>query len=273
MEKNPAIAKMLPGFIYRYIKRIIHQDFINNLLDKHGQKRGLNFVDAVIEDFNVKFVIRGEENLPSEGRYIFAANHPMGGFDGIILMHILGQKYDEVKFLVNDILLNIKNLEELFVPINKHGGHSREAARVVEEVFQSRAQVLTFPAGLVSRKLKGKVVDLEWKKNFINKSVQYQRDVIPVYMSGRNSNWFYNLARIRKFLGIKWNLEMFYLMDETYQHRDKTIHVVFGKPISYKVFDKSKDAKAWAKEVKNKVYLLKPEEINEMNEIKDEYRP
>jgi len=259
-EKNPRLAPLIPGFVYRFIKNLVHEDYINEFLRKHGHKQGLEFIEAVIADFNVTTEIIGEENLPLKGKFIFAGNHPLGGFDGMVLMHFLGKKYPEVKFLVNDILMNIKNLESLFIPINKHGPHGREAARKMDEAMRSDAQILTFPSGLVSRRIKGKIKDLPWKKNFIQKAVQYQRDVIPFYFSGRNTSHFYFLANLRKFLGIKSNLEMFLLPDETYRHRNKKLTLIFGKPISWKTFDRTKSPQEWATWVRNIVYSLPEKE-------------
>ncbi|HYX06748.1 MAG TPA: 1-acyl-sn-glycerol-3-phosphate acyltransferase [Bacteroidales bacterium] len=255
-SKNATLARVLPGFVIRYIQRIIHVDFINEMITKHGEKKGFTFIEAMIKEFNVSIRTFGEENIPSEGRYIFASNHPLGGFDGLVLLHVLKNHFPNMKFLVNDILMNIKNLEELFIPINKHGAHSRENARKIEEAYASNDQILTFPAGLVSRKIKGKIIDLEWKKNFINKAIVYKRDIIPVHFDGRNTDFFYNLAKLRKFLHIKSNLEMFYLSDETYKHKNKTISVTFGKPISWKTFDNSRKPSEWAEAIKNEVYNL-----------------
>ncbi len=254
-SKNPRLAMLLPGFVFRYIERIAHQEYINGFLNLHGHKTGIPFVHAIIDYFGITVDIQGEGNIPSGGRYIFAANHPLGGFDGIVLMHILSKYYDSrLKFLVNDILMNIKNLRPLFIPVNKHGGQSRQALEEMEKTYASDEQVLTFPAGLVSRKVNGRVMDLKWHRNFIRKAVQYQRDVIPVHVSGRNSNFFYNLANLRKALGIKANIEMFYLMDETYKHRGDHLVVHFGKPLSYKLFDSGKTPEEWAYQVKQIVY-------------------
>jgi len=259
-QKNPRLAPLIPGFVYRFIKNIVHEDYINEFLRKHGHKQGLEFIEAIIADFNVTTEIIGEENLPPQGRFIFAGNHPLGGFDGMVLMHFIGKKYPEVKFLVNDILMNLRNLEPLFVPINKHGPHGRDAARKMDEAMRSEAQILTFPSGLVSRRIKGKIEDLPWKKNFIQKAVQYQRDVIPFHFSGRNTSHFYFLANLRKFLGIKSNLEMFLLPDETYRHRNKKLTLIFGKPIPWRTFDHTKSPQEWATWVRNIVYSLPAKE-------------
>ena len=255
-EKSPRIARFIPGFIYRYLEKIVHQDYINWFLEKYGDRRGLGFAEAAITEFNVDVKLKGEENLPAEGRFIFASNHPLGGFDGLMLIYYVSKRYPKAIFLVNDILMNIRNLEDLFVPINKHGSQSRENFMQVEKMYRSDVQVLTFPSGYVSRRIGGVIQDLEWKKSFIAKAIQHQRYVVPVHISGRNTDFFYNLANIRKFFRIKWNLEMLYLVDETYRHRNKTIHITFGKPVSYTTFDKSRTLMEWANHIRELAYSL-----------------
>ena len=128
-SKSERISKLLPNFIIRYLKRIIHQDELNNFLAKNYQKQGIEFADSVLEELQITFEIKGLENIKKDGRYIFASNHPLGGPDGIILISIFGKHFPKIKFLVNDILMNIKNLSDVFVPINKHGGQAKEAAK------------------------------------------------------------------------------------------------------------------------------------------------
>ncbi len=253
-SKSKTLAKFLPGFVYRYLNRIMHIDYMNEILKRYQGITGVEFINAIIKDFNIKESYRGLEHIPDEGRFIFASNHPLGGFDSFLFMKAVEMKMGKFKILTNDVLMAIPQLRELFIPVNKHGGHSREIAQAMDNLYKSEEQVLIFPSGLASRKVKGKIVDLEWKKHFITKAIKYKRDVIPVHISGRNTERFYRLANIRKKLRIKWNLEMFFLPDETYRHRNTSITVTFGKPISYKTFDKSKTHKEWAKWVKDKVY-------------------
>jgi putative hemolysin len=156
-------------------------------------------------------------------------------------------------FPVNDILLYLPNLKELFIPINKHGNNT-ENVEIIQKTFDSEKLILYFPAGLVSRKQKSRIMDLEWKKTFISKAIQYQRDIIPVYIEGRNSSFFYRLANLRKSLKIKANIEMLLLPDEMYKQKNKNISIYIGKPIPYQTFDHSYSYNEWAQKVKRYVY-------------------
>ena len=256
LSKNPALAKTIPGFVINYLKRIVHQDELNEFLRKWGHLKDSEIIAAWLEYIGIKFKVYGSENIPKSGRYIFVSNHPLGGLDGVVFIHELSKHFSDIKFPVNDILTSIKNMSGIFLPINKHGSQAKESAMMIEEAYSSGCQILYFPAGLCSRKKKGVIRDLQWQKSFITKSIQYNRDVVPAYFSGRNSNFFYNLANIRKFLGVKANIEMLYLPDEMFKQKDKEINLVFGEPIPWETFDKTRSAKEWAEWVKTKSYEL-----------------
>lgn len=258
-KKNPALLRWLPGFVLRYIERVLHEDDINAIMAKIGHLHGLDFVDALIGELGVEVTLSGQEHIPAEGGVIFASNHPLGGLDGVAFMHALGKHRKDIKFIVNDILLNIKNLEPLFVGVNKHGSQGRDSLAQVEQAYADDHALLVFPAGLVSRKHHAVIKDLEWKKSFINKAKRYKKDIIPVFIDGRNSNFFYTFAKLRENLGIKANIEMFYLPGEMFAQRGKKVSIRIGKPIPYTHFDSSKSEKEWAEYVKKIVYRISPE--------------
>jgi len=254
-SKNAKLLKYMPSFVLSYLKRIIHEDYINEFLHIHSDKYGLDFIQAALDTFEIKLKVEGIENVDPAKRLIVAANHPLGGMDGIALMNVVGKIRKDIQFPVNDILMNMPNLKELFVPINKHGSNM-ENARIIDKAFASNVLMLYFPAGLVSRKKKGIIKDLEWKKTFIRKARDYQRDIVPTYINGRNSNWFYGLSNWRMRFGIKANIEMLFLADEVMKQHGKEISIKFGKPIPYQSFDRSKKDIEWAAEVKRIVYQM-----------------
>lgn len=255
-SKNQALGKVIPSFVINYLKKIVHQDELNELLKECGHLKDSEFIEAGLKFLNIRYKVYGLENIPEKGRYIFVSNHPLGGLDGLVFIHELSKYFSDVKFPVNDILMNIENLSGIFVPINKHGGQDKSAARKIEEAYVSNSQILYFPAGLCSRKKRGVIRDLKWHKSFITKAIQHKRDIIPAYFSGRNSNFFYNLANLRNFIGLKANIEMLYLPDEMFRQKDKEIHLIFGKCIPWQTFDHTKSPVEWAEWVKSKSYEL-----------------
>ena len=256
-QKTGKKYKYIPSFLISYLKRIVHQDELNEFLNGAKGKEGVEFLEACMEFLDTKVEVKGMENLPEDGRYTFVSNHPLGGQDGISIGYVLGKKYDgNVRYLVNDLLMNLHGLAPLCIPVNKTGSQSRDFPRMVEAGFKADNHIIMFPAGLCSRRQNGVIKDLEWKKTFIVKSVETQRDVIPLHFEGRNSDFFYNLANACKFLGIKVNIAMLYLADEMFRNRHKTFTLTIGKPIPWQTFDRSKTPSEWAQHVKDIVYKL-----------------
>lgn len=256
-DKNPKLYRLLPKFLMNYLKRIVHQDEVNEIITTYGyEHQGLSFNRKVLEHLNIRYKTENKENLPpQDGRYIFASNHPLGGLDGIVLIDFIGENYGNVKFIVNDILMYLTPLQEVFVPVNKHGRQSANYVTLIDELYKSDKQVLYFPAGLCSRKIKGKIIDLEWKKSFVAKAIKYKRDIVPMYFEGRNSNFFYNLANIRKTLKIKANIEMLYLSDEMFRQKNAQFVVKIGERIPYQTLQEMGIKKS-IEYVREKVYEL-----------------
>ena len=259
-ERAGKKAKYVPKFVISYLKRIVHQDWLNKFFEQEGDKQGVPWLKDSMEYLDLTLNIVGLENLPSPDdprRYTFVSNHPLGGPDGLALGAVIGQHFDgKIRYLVNDLLMNIYGIAPLCVGVNKFGAQNHRFAEQVDEIFHGENHVLMFPADLCSRKKRGVIRDVPWKKTFITKSVEAKRDVVPIHFGGRNSNFFYRLANISKALGIKFNIAMLYLSDEMDKNRGKTFTITFGKPIPWQTFDKTKTPKQWAQYVQDEVYKL-----------------
>jgi len=229
--KNPKLARRLPNFLYRYLERILHLAEVNATIRAGRGLPGQDFARHILEEFGVTYDVRGLETLPTDGRYLFASNHPLGGLDGVVLIDAIGRALGQVYFPVNDLLLVLPQFRDIFLPVNKHGNLSQNAAERLNTAYASAAQILYFPAGLCSRRSRRGIRDLEWKPNFVGKALEYNRTIVPIHFGGRNSNFFYNLAWLRKHLGIGANIEMLYLVDEMYRQRGAHLELRFGKPI------------------------------------------
>ena len=251
---------LLPGFAVSWLKRILHEDEVNRFLWESRHLSGTEWLTECVRYLDMTLQIDGIENLPpkDDGRlYTFVSNHPLGGIDGVALGSVIGNFYDSrFRYLVNDLLLNLPGLKPLCIGINKTGKQSRNFPAMVEAGFRSNHHILMFPAGLCSRKIEGKIHDLPWKKTFVSKSVEYQRDVVPIRFDGQNSDRFYRIANLCKALHLKFNVAMLFLVDEMYRNVHKTFRITIGKPIPWQTFDKSKSMVSWAKYVEDKVYEL-----------------
>ena len=260
-NKMPDRYRYIPRFVVKWLERIIHQDELNALLLKNGDKEGIDFADAILKDLEITTEIIGNDNLPpaGSGRYIFVSNHPLGGLDGISLIALLGHQYDRIKFIVNDMLMQITPFRSVFLPANKVGKQSRKTAEEINEAMSGSEQIATFPAGLCSRRQpNGEIQDLKWTKGFISKSIEFQRDIIPIYFDGLNSDFFYRMAHLRERIGIKFNIEMILLPGEVFKNRGMKFTIYIGKPIKWETL--TTDGRApleIAQSIKNVVYSLK----------------
>lgn len=255
-SKNPKLLKWLPNFIVRYLQRILHEDEINDVIKSNLDKHNEEFCQSVINYFNIKLTIEGIENIPKQGGVTLAMNHPLGGMDALALVCALKEHRTDLKFIVNDILLHLESMKGMFIGVNKHGKNSNTNLLKIDEIFSTGSAVCIFPAGLVSRKIDGKVRDLPWKKTFVSLSLKHNQPIIPIYIDGELSTFFYRLANFRKKIGIKANIEMFYLADELFKQKNKTMKIIIGKPIMPIEIDKSKSHTKWAIWIQDKVYSL-----------------
>lgn len=259
-SKMGSKARWVPRFAVKWLKHIAHEDQVNEFIWQARDLQGTPWLVACLNFLGVKIEVEGMENLPAkddERLYTFVSNHPLGGIDGVALGSVLGRQYnDRFRYLVNDLLMNLPGLAPLCIPINKTGKQSRDFPRIVEAGFQSDNHILMFPAGLCSRRHNGVIRDLEWKKTFVAKSVETQRDVVPIYFDGHNSNFFYRLSNISDRLVKKVNIAMLFLVDEMFKNCGNTFRIRIGKPISWQTFDKSRTPAEWAAFVKDQVYRL-----------------
>ena len=255
--KSPSLYKKLPRFVINYFIRVLHQDEVNSDLHEISDLVGVPKFHKHLAINNIQIDLQGVENIPKDGQFIFASNHPFGGPDGIMIVSAVGKMFnDKAKLMVNDLLMNLPDIEDVFIPINRFGRNKQDYVNVLDRSMQSDSQIIMFPAGLVSRKIKGRIVDLEWKKSFVSYAKRYKRDIVPVFISGQNSNFFYNLANLRTKLGIKINIEQLYLIDELYKHKNENVSMYFGKPISYTTLTSDKTDNEWAESIKQIAYAL-----------------
>lgn len=256
-SKNRTLYKLIPKFVFSWMKKLIHLDEINHIIYKHRDKFGVDFANAVLEELQVKLKVINEENIPYEGRPLVVANHPVGSIDGMALISVIGEKRKDVIFPVNDILCQLPGFKGVFIPINKYGKNSSNH-KTLNAAFEGDSIMMFFPAGTESKIIKGTLQDFPWKKSFINEAQKHNRDIIPVYIEGANSKGFYRLYKIRRFFGIKFDLEMILLPREMFRQKGKTLTLTFAKPISIEQIDKEKyHAKIWAEKIRSFVYKLK----------------
>ncbi len=253
-EKAPGLRRWLPGFVVGWLKRKLHEQEINDAMILLKDTKGLEFNRKALDILGAKLETIHGENVPKTDRVIIAANHPLGGLDGMSLIKSVGEIRTDVRFFVNDVLLTLRNYGDVFVGINKVGATSATSLRTMEEVLRLNDAVLFFPAGLVSRKIDGKIVDLDWKKSFVTQAIDHKRLILPTFIEGENSKFFYRFANFRKSIGIKANIEMLFLPDEMFKQKGHTVKIHYSKPFDPSILHLGLSHKKWAAVIKEFIY-------------------
>ena len=254
---GPQLSQKIPNFLKGWLKRVLHVQDLNDFISTTDSPSGLAFFQAAMDELDITFTIRGEENLDASKRLLFAGNHPLGGPEGLIMGSILGKHFgDNFRVPVNQLMAQFHPIKEFFVPISIFGRQTRLAASNLTDMFASDYQVMIYPAGACAKRIKGRIVEEPWKKTFVTQARRYQRDVIPMHLSGHNSNRFFFLSRLSKFLGLKFNLGMIFLVDELFRKRHGHFVITFGKAIPWQTFDQTKTDQQWADWVKAQVAML-----------------
>ena len=258
-SKVPQYYPKVPKWLIRFAEWLICQKEMNQTIEALKEVEGPDFAQGMCRRLNVSYSIRGMENLPDKGRFIFVSNHPLGAFDGISYINIFGHKYPKFKVIVNDMLMYIVALQPNFLPVNTLGRQKREDMEAIDAAYNdAETQLLTFPAGFCSRFMGGRIQDIEWKKSVITQAVESRRDIIPMHFKGRNSLFFYGLEWFRRVLGMKFNIGLILLPRQMMKTaRNKTFGITIGKPIPWQTFtDKSKTPAEWAQWLRERSYAL-----------------
>lgn len=255
-SKAPRIARYTPKFVVNWLRRTVHERDINQIIESYWHLPPQEFIRACFKTWGISYSIEGLEKLDTSKRYLLASNHPFGGMDGMMLADKLIDRFGDVRVVVNDLLMNVEPLRPIWIPVNKHGAQSSEYALLFDSAFMGDCQILTFPAGLCSRMIDGKVQDLEWKTSFIKKAYASQREIVPIFVDGRLSQFFYNLGRLRQAIGIKFNIEMLYLPDEMFSQQGKHFKIYVGEPITLDELGTYGSIREQVEYVRTKTYFL-----------------
>ena len=176
--------------------------------------------------------------------------------DGMMLADELIQYFGDARVVVNDLLMALDPLRPLWIPVNKHGRQNSENLRLFDSAFEGDLPILTFPAGVCSRRIDGVVQDMPWHTNFVKRASATHRNVVPVFVEGNLSNFFYRLANFRKRIGIKFNIEMLYLPDEMFSQSGKHFRIFVGDPISPEQLARQGSWREQTEYIRKKAYYL-----------------
>ena len=255
-QKAPELSRRIPRFAVEWLRRTVHERDINHILASYWDLPPQEFIRACFREWQVTYSAHGLDRLDPAGRYLFVANHPFGGMDGMMLADKLIDRFGDARVVVNDLLMHVEPLRPLWIPVNKHGSQNSAYARRFDEAFAGDLPILTFPAGLCSRRIGGRIADTEWKTNFLKKAAASGRTIVPVFVEGRLSDFFYRVDRIRKALGIRFNIEMLWLPDEMFSQQGRHFRIVVGDPVPAEELTQFGSLREQAEAIRRKTYFL-----------------
>lgn len=221
----------LPRFLVEPLARLLHEREINDLLHRGAHLMPHDFLRYLFSELDVRSRVDFTSSLSATGRYLFVANHPFGALDGMLLADMLLSRWDAVGVVVNSLLMHIEPLRPLWIPVRKYSRQSVGESEVYHAALGSERQILTFPAGLCSRWVGGRVADVGWKPRFVRDAERYGRQIVPVFVEGALSPRFYYIYRLRRALRLSLNVELLLLVDELFAQRGREVRIVVGRPI------------------------------------------
>lgn len=236
-ERNPSLAERLPPGVVPLVQLVARERRINAILRRWegtaprgtSMEETLQFCRFVLDGLEITRRVAGLHHLEGARRPVVCANHPTGGIEGLVLMETLLERCGACRVPANDLLNQVGPLRPVVVPVRR-GSPSREGAGAFKRAFAGDDPVLVFPAGVTARVRGGRLREYPWERAFVTHARGARRDILPVWVSGANSRHFYLIHRVRRALGISFNLEMVLLVDELFRRRGDTVEVEFLKP-------------------------------------------
>lgn len=215
-KKFPNMDKkknFLKKSLFKIAKKIVHEDSINQFLTQNSHLKGFEFVDAVLDYFDFDYTVSSSDlqNIPTSGKVVIIANHPLGGLDALCLLRLISQVRKDVKIVANDFLAGFEALHSLLIPIDNYKlRQSKNDIKKIYEALNNEEAIIIFPAGEVSRATAKGIKDPAWNKGFLNFAQNTNSPILPIFLDAKNSKTFYTISVINKtFSTLLLSHEMF----------------------------------------------------------------
>ncbi|WP_309137171.1 1-acyl-sn-glycerol-3-phosphate acyltransferase [Pseudidiomarina homiensis] len=201
MLHHPAVAPWLKRPVSKLLKRLLHAEDLRQFTTDYGHLRGRDFVEQVLDYFEFRYTVadREREHIPSQGKLVIIANHPIGSRDGVALLKLVAEVRPDVKVIANDMLWSLEPLRPMLLPITNMGGRAgRQQIKAIHDHLSEDKAVIVFPAGEVSRLRPQGVRDTRWESGFLRIADKAQAPILPIHVDGRNSWSFYASSMMYK---------------------------------------------------------------------------
>ncbi len=226
-ERNPRLLNRLPPGVLALARSLTHEHLVNAVLTARSGLEAAEFCEYVLRRLEITLKLENSRYLEDAERPVICANHPSGGLEGVALIAAILRIRGSCRVPANDLLATVEPLGPLIVGVNR-ARPSVADMRELSAAYQGNEPMLIFPAGVTARVYGGVLREYPWETSFVTRARRADRDIVPVWVSGRNSRHFYLIHRIRRVLGIGFNLEMGLLVDELLRRRGDTLTLRFA---------------------------------------------
>ena len=257
-KKFPKIREkenFLKKSLFKIAKKIVHEDSINQFLSQNSHLKGIEFVDAVLDYFDFDYTVSSSDlqNIPTSGKVVIIANHPLGGLDALCLLRLISQVRQDIKIVANDFLAGFDALNSLLIPIDNYKlRQSKNDIKKIYEALNNEEAVIIFPAGEVSRASTKGIKDPSWNKGFLNFAQNTNAPILPIFLDAKNSKTFYTISLLNK------TFSTLLLSHEMFKKKSKRINIKIGQIIpNENIVPKGIDKKFLVNLYRKHLYSLK----------------
>jgi putative hemolysin len=226
--------------VVQALKKLIHEDDFNDVIRKNQHLRGFAFLDKLLHYFKFNYQVSNDcyNNIPSEGRLLIVANHPIGTLDGLALVKLIRSVRPDVRIVANRVLSHMEPLQSIFLPVDVLSDKKKlkDVYKVMLDALENEEAIIFFPAGEVSRITPKGIRDGAWQSGFIKLARRAQCPILPIFIKAKNSALFYSASTLYKPLGTML------LVKEMFNKKGQEIKFMVGAPVPYHVIADSEES-------------------------------
>jgi putative hemolysin len=262
---------------FNFLNKFIKFKKVKEIYKEHSYKAGLEFIDAIFDELNLKAEIDDKElaKIPDKGPFIIVSNFPLGGLEALALAKTITQKRKDFRIVATARFHEMGPLEEITFPINQSGKKTNEpcisCAKKILSYIKDGGSVAFFPAiGPASySKSSGFVIDNQWNTK-LTKIIKIAKvPVIPVFFNDSFRKLYHLLGNLHPVL------QSFLIQKEMLKKKDTTINYRIGRPIKVTEQEGFSDIWRYTRFLRARVYALgasTPVDVNKFFKYKKKFK-
>lgn len=232
---NPCRLPLKPRVLASALESLLGLKPLAKVYDRRPRDLSpFEFLDYALEALGVDIAIDQAgllEEIPRDGPVLIVANHPLGGLEGMAIAKVIGKYRPDLQVLTNELLRLIPELASIFIGVNVLSANAKagnvRGIKLVHNHLKNQGAILVFPAGMVSAYEFNhrRIQDREWHRLAGQLLKKYDCTCTPVFVGGRNSNYFYGAGLVHP------RLRTLLLPRQLANKQGFTLPLTIGRPI------------------------------------------